>query len=68
MGAGVSTPHADASPQEQGEYLLSLLLGERTQELRENFWGKLLGQHHALRWDESSVIQACELLGSNSSA
>uniref|UniRef100_A0A0D6R327 Dymeclin n=1 Tax=Araucaria cunninghamii TaxID=56994 RepID=A0A0D6R327_ARACU len=65
MGAAPSTPRGDAEPEEKAEYLFRTFVGAKSQDLRSQFWHKLLSLPLAAYWPESRVHEACQSLAQN---
>ncbi|KAH7429697.1 hypothetical protein KP509_09G062000 [Ceratopteris richardii] len=66
MGAVSSTPRGDANPKDHGDYLLGVLVGNKSYDVDSNLWDRLLGLPLTLQWPESVVHEACESMVQNS--
>lgn len=65
MGAAPSTPRGDAEPKQKAEYLLGTFVGQKPQDLRSQFWQKLLALPLDFYWPESTVNDAFQSLAQN---
>ncbi|KAH7287047.1 hypothetical protein KP509_32G034600 [Ceratopteris richardii] len=66
MGGVPSTPRGDARPEEHGDYLLGVLVGENAIEVHSRLWERLLNLPLTLHWPDDVVTDACKSIVHNS--